>query len=538
MGIYRGQKNSMFRFIFLIFLFLSFCTSKKNQKLDDIFYSRFSSQPPTLHPIRSTDAYAYQIQQYVLESLGTRDLDTYQIKPHLAESWKISPDHLTYTFYLRKNIFWHDGRPLTADDVQFSVNAYQDVSYGGARWISQFENVSKTEVIDPYTVRFYAKEKHYGTFDKISLFFIIPKHIYKEKKTGMNLVLIGSGPYQLHEYKRNKKIVLKQNKKWWGRTLNSLKNQYNFNQIIYRIILDEHDALIRTAQGQIDFLPLSSESYFKKTNKPPWGKAVLKKKIQNQAPKGYSYIGWNLKKPLFQNKNVRKALSLLINRSLMNEKFYNNALNLISGPMYSQSDYADSDVQPILFSPHQALKLLSQNGWRDSDQNGILDKIENGVKKEFRFTLIFSNKEFEKNLTIYQEDLKTNGIIMSLKFMEWVSFLKMVDERNFDAVSLGWTSGVDWYPKQIWHSSSMGASNYISYNNPEVDRLINLADKELNRDARIKILKKVHKIIAEDQPYSFLFSPKYSFYAHSNRVEMDKPNYNYGLGIKYWRLKK
>lgn len=525
--------------VFLFFLLPLSCIPNKktlNTPFDQTFYLSLSAPPVTLHPIRASDAGSSQIFKYTFESLLKRNLNTWKLEPQLAEKWTVSSDHKTYTFYLRKNILWHDKKPLTAQDVKFSLNAFKDLSYGGARWTSYFENIDRAEIINTHTVRFYTKGRQFGSFENLaSMLYIIPKHIYENKKKGLNFTVVGSGPYVLQPYNRDKKIVLTKNKDWRGAA--AKPSTYNFPNIVYRIIADTPDQLLRMAQGQLDFLSLSSESYFKKTSSPPWGKDILKKKVQNLSPKGYSYIAWNLNNPLFQDVRVRKALSYLLNRSLMNEKFSNNANSLIAGPVYPQSSYADPSVRPILFSPKTAHKLLAQAGWSDSDQNGILDKQIDQQKKELKFTILFPNKTIEKYLTIYQQDLKKNGIQAQLKMVEWVSFIKLMDERNFDSVTLAWTGGsVEWQPKQVWHSSSKTSSNFIDYNNPEVDRLIDLAGKELNRAKRIQILRKAFKIIAGDHPYSFLFSPKYHFYAHSKRVQIEPASYPYGLGMKFWKF--
>ena len=532
----------MLRLVLLLSLFVSGCIQNKknaNTPKDETFYLSLSSSPPTLHPIRATDYSAVQIFRYTLETLLERNLNTWKLEPRLAERWEISPDHKTYTFYLRKDILWHDQKPLTAEDVQFSLSAFKDLSYGGARWASYFENISKAEVLDAHTVRFHTKGRQFGSFENLaSMLYIIPKHIYEGKKSGLNFTVVGSGPYILQPYNRDKRIVLVKNKNWKAGNSFS-QNKYNFKYIVYRIISSVPDQLLRMARGQLDFLSLSSESYFKKTSAPPWGADILKKKIQNLSPKGYSFIAWNLNNPFFKDVRVRTALSHLVNRSLMNEKFSNNSNHLVAGPAYPESDYVDSTIRPILFSPEKAQKLFQSAGWTDSDKNGILDKQIEGKKKELRFTILFPNKTFEKYLTIYQQDLKKHGVDAQLKFVEWISFIKLIDERNFSAVTLAWTGGsVEWQPKQIWHSTSRSGSNFIDYNNPEVDRLIDLSNKELNRTRRVQILKKAFKLIAQDQPYSFLFSPKYHFYAHSKRVKVERDTYPYSVGIDFWTFHK
>ena len=539
--------NTYCYFIIFIFVFVLFTLScdrntetknKEQTSSKSTFYRRISAQPETLHPIRASDAFSRYIRDYVVEKLLIRNLDSNKLEPALAERWEISPDYKTYTFYLRKGVLWHDGKPLTAEDVHFSFSAYTDVNYGGAHYFSYLENIEKSEVIDAHTIKFYAKKKHFGSFEKFVLTLnIIPEHIYKDQKEKLNRSLVGSGPYILEEYDQNKKIVLKKNKNWWGNEIR--KDKYRFDQVVFRIIPSNNDALLRMEQGQLDFMSLTSESYFKKTLKAPWGDSVLKKQIKNSTPKSYNFVAWNLTNPLFQDPKVRKALSHLMNRELMNEKFYNNSYALTAGPTHTQSQYADPAVKPILFSPKKALKLLKEAGWTDSNQNGILDKTINNKRVEFQWTLIFPAKSIEKHLTIYQEDLKKAGLRLSLKYLEWVSFTKALDERNFDAVTLAWSPGPaddDWNPRQIWHSESIADKgfNFISYRSSEVDRLIESAEEEMNPVKRGKMLKEVYRIIAKDAPYAFMFNADYQFYAHSRKVQMLKPTYQYGVGYEFW----
>lgn len=534
---------------FLIFIvaFLFSCTKtdktsmpgKVHVKTDkqSTLFRNFGAEPENLHPIRSTDIYATRLQGYVLDTLLERNLDTYEWESHLAEKWEVSKDHKVFTFTIRSNVKWHDGRPLTVKDVAFSFKAYKDPSFGGAHFLPYLENIESVEVLDKNRVQFKANKKYFKNLEVLGKLFIIPEHVYKDKEKKLSRILPGSGPYILKRYEKGKKIVLEKNEDWWGRKVKS--NTHRIKRIVFRFISDENDRLIRMAAGDFDFLRMGSEAYIKKTNKAPWGESIIKKEIRNKQPASYGYIGWNLKNPLFQNKKTRKALNYLMNRTLMNKKFQYEKAQLATGPWYRWSDYADTSLSPILFNPKQAGKLLSEVGWKDTDKNGVLDKTIQGQKKEFKFILLFPNKNFEKYLTIYQQDLKKSGINMSLRFMDWSAFLKLVHEKKFEAVALGWGGGsVDLDPKQIWHSESSrkGGSNYISYSNKEVDKLIDKGREEIDRNKRIKIFKKVYRLIAEDYPYLFLFNTPVKFYAYSKKVKMEKDTYNYKLGVKYWEL--
>ena len=509
--------------------------SGPRQGRKQVLFKNFPKEPENLHPIRSTDLYSYMVQSYVMESLLLRNIETYEWEPHLAEKWEQSSQYITFT--LRSPVYWQDGKPLTAKDVIFSFNAYKDPSFGGARHIAYYENIESAELVDNKTIRFKIKKKYFGNLNALADLTILPEHIYKDKEKRLSRKLMGSGPYVLTKYERGKKIQLTQNKNWWGRKLKPLTHR--IPNIVFRFISDESSQLLRMAAGDLDHLQLTPEAFIIKTNKKPWGQNLIKKEITNKAGSGYSFIAWNLKNPLFQSLKVRTALAHLMNRELMNQKFRHGKAKLATGPWYSWNDFADPSVLPIPFNPQKASTLLKEEGWEDNDKNGVLEKPIKGQKTEFKFTLIFSNKDFEKYLTLYQEDLKKHGITMSLRLMDWSAFLKILNEKKFSAITLGWSgSGVDVDPKAIWHSESTreGGFNFISYKNPEVDRLIEQGRGELNREKRIKIFQKVYRLIAEDAPYIFMFNNPIHFYAVSQKVKMEKDTYPYSLGEKFWQL--
>ncbi len=503
------------------------------------FYFNLGSEPKTLHPITSTDAYASRVHSFVLDALMTRDENTYEWRPELAEKVEISEDGQTFTFTLRKGAKFHDGKPVTAEDVKFSFDVIFIDEFRAFHARPYYENIESATIVDPHTVQFKAKNLYFGNFNAIAGLQIIPKHVYGniEKAKKLNKKIVGSGPYLLDKYDKGRRIVLKQNAKWWGNKIDDFKGKYNFKRIIMRFVKEENVAIAMLEKGELDFDSLSPEAFIKKTTAEAWKTKLKKLKVQNQQPKGTGFVAWNLYKPLFQSKTIRTALTHLMNRELMNQKFRFGMSLLATGPWYQQSEYADPNVKPIPYDPAAALALLKDDGWQDSDKDGVLDKEVDGQKVNFEFTLLNPNKDFEKYLVLYQGDLAKVGIKMNIKLLEWNTFITKLDESQFDAVVLAWSGGsVDLDPKQIWHSASAvkGGSNFIGYKNPEVDRLIDQARGEMDKQKRIPLLREVYRKIAEDAPYTFMFNRKHTLYAHTKRIQKVQETYNYTVGYNFW----
>ena len=529
---------------FLLTIFLS-CT--KQERADRYPEGKWAinagASPPTINPLSSTTMGASTIQGFVIEGLLTSDLDTLEWKAGLAESWEIKDDSKTFEFTLRKGIKWHDGKPFSVEDVKFSFDIIFKDDYPTQRIRAYFENFYPPTILGPHKIQFKVKKKYHKNFDVLAsggYFSIVPKHIYhqpKDKKL-LNKMLIGTGPYMLKEFKRGQRALLEKNRQWWGRGEAHLKEQYQFDQVIVRFIKGETPQLENFKKGKLSFLGLTPEQYMKKTKGKKWGKKYHKKQVQNQSAKGYSFVGFNLKNPLFQAKKARQAMAHLMNRDFMIDKFLSGMSLPATGPLYRQNSYSNPTVKPLEFDPSKALRYLKSAGWEDTDNDQILDRIIKGKKTRFSYTLLIPNKDFEKYLTIFKQDSKKAGVEVKLKLIEWNTFVKHLDERNFEAVILAWGGGsVEWDPKQIWHSSSQdGGSNFIHYSNQEVDALIDLARVTMDKKKRLPILHKVYRLIADDAPYIFLFNRKYDLYAYQNSIERPKDTFNFGIGTSHWRL--
>ncbi|MEK6556505.1 MAG: ABC transporter substrate-binding protein, partial [Bdellovibrionota bacterium] len=496
-----------------------------------------NAEPSTLNPFSgATDAYSNDVRGYIHESLMNRDIETYGWAPALAERYETSKDGMSFTFYMRKDAVFADGKPVTADDVKFSYDAIFDPAYKAAVLQPYYENFSSVEVIDANTVKFNVKKKYFKNFEVAAGLTVLPKHVYGDKSKKMNKEVMGSGPYVLEKYDQGRSIILTKNQKWWGSKVPYYAGYYKAEKIHMRIIREDSVALETLKRGELDYKGLSPEDYFLKTKGEPWGTKVLKKQYENSAPRSTPFIGWNNKNIIFKDREVRLAMTHLYNREEMAKKFFFGVAKPATGPWYQQSPTANPKTKAISYDPKKAKEILAKAGWSDSDKNGVLDKIIDGKKKEFRFTLLNPNKDYEKYFTVYKEELKKAGIDMSISNIDWNAFQKKMDEKEFEALFLVWGGTVDGDPKQIWHSASSvkGGSNFISYKNEKVDQLIDKAREELNDKKRRPMMQEIYDLVAQDVPYTFLINTTASFYGYNSRMKMVQPTYKYGVGVDTW----
>lgn len=504
---------------------------------------RFEFEPENLHPIKSGDTVGSYFSSYVQDSLCTRDLNSWELVPRLAEKWEISKDGLQFTFTLRKDAFFHNDQPVTAEDVKFSLQHIREPRLEALNLVPFYDGIIKAEVLDKHSIKFTAKEKYFKNLDVLCTLTVIPKSVYGDVDKSVKLLkeAVGAGPYKFEKYDKGQTIVVKKFDKWYGSKMPYYKGYYNFSTINFKIIKENNVATEVLKKGELDYAELlRADDYLAVTGKPfkPLYEAAkfYGKAVKNQMPKSYGYIGFNFLDPILKDKNVRLAIAHLVNREEMNKKFYEGLNNLATGPVSVNSNQA-ADVKPIDFNPAKAKELLTKSGWTDSDKNGVLDKVMNGKKTELKISYIYARKESEKMWTIIKEDCKKAGIDLELKFLEWNSFLKTIDDNKMQLYAMGWGGGdVEMDPKQIWHSTSSGkgGSNRGSYSNPEVDKLIDQGRAELDAAKRSVLFKKAYTLIAQDVPYVFLFNVKYDFYAMSKKVVQPGDTFKYDFGYTTW----
>lgn len=230
--------------------------------------------------------------------------------------------------------------------------------------------------------------------------------------------------------------------------------------------------------------------------------------------RGFYYIGWNEAKPYFQSKKVRQALTMAIDRQRIIRQNLNGLGVEITGPFYSNSPAYDSSIKPWPYDIQRAKRLLEEEGWFDSDGDGIIDKKINGQTVPFVFSLTYFVKSpTGKTINEYVATaLKELGIQTNLNGVDIADLSASFDNKSFDAIYIGWmlaTPPED--PKQVWYSKGSkekGSSNAIGFANPEADQIIDTLEYEDDPKKRIELYHRFDAIIHEEAPYTFIYSPK------------------------------
>jgi peptide/nickel transport system substrate-binding protein len=507
----------------------------------DWIIKREMSDAEKLNPVVTNDATAEGIYTMIFEALNDMNYEKYEQIPKIASLPEVSTDLMTYTYNLNKNVTFSDGHPLTGNDVIFTMKAIKNPFADDAALRNYYDRVEKVELVnnDPYIVRFYMKQPYWFAIYSNGDFSIMPKHILDPKgltdkytwaetrdfKTAEKnpaireygdflnsqevsreaRYVVGCGPYKLEKWETGQAITLVKNENYWDRA-----NTPNYiNKIVYKIIQDNSASIVAAKNKEIDLMSVVVPSDFYQNLANAGDYDLLR--VTPSEP-SYTYLGWNQRNPLFADRKVRWALSHLVDRKTLIEKIsFGYAVPIQSPIYYKQTKFLNSDLPEIQYDIEKAKQLLNEAGWIDSDRDGVLDKIINGKKIDFKFTfLINTNPTRKQALLVISDALKKVGIMAEIQQLEWSVFLDRIKKHEFDASYGGWVLGVvPQDPYQIFHSTqSQGeGSNYISYNNPESDKLIEEYRSETDETKRIDIIKRWQKVVYDDQPYTFLWSP-------------------------------
>jgi peptide/nickel transport system substrate-binding protein len=444
------------------------------------------------------DSASHEIGGFIYNGLVKYDKD-FNIVGDLAESWEIPKDELSITFHLRKGVKWHDGKEFTAHDVLFTYHFMIDpktpTPYAG-----DFLLVKKAEILDRYTFRI-SYEKPFAPALISWGMWILPRHLLEGKDvrtSPLNRRPVGTGPYLFRQWKTGEKIELEANP-------NYFEGRPYTQKVLYRIIPDSATLFLELKSGGADWTGLSPMQYQRQTDTEEFRENFRKYKYLSS---GYTYLGFNLKDSRFRDKRVRQALAYAIDKEEIIKVVLLGLGVEATGPYKPDTWVYNPRVKRYPHDPERAKQLLAEAGWKDLDGDGIVEK--DGVP--FRFTILTNQGNEERKMTaeIIQKRLETVGVKAEIRIAEWASFINFfIKNRRFETVLLGWSTGQDPDLYEIWHSSKTlpDEFNFVSYQNPEVDRFIEEGRHTFDKKRRKAYYDRIQEILAEDVPYLFLYTP-------------------------------
>ena len=483
-------------YILPLFLLLFAC-GQKAERNPNTFVEASIGDARRLNPVIANDSASGTVNDQVFNGLVKYDKDI-KLVGDLAERWEVTNGGKTITFFLRRGGEGDDGGGFTANDCLVTYQKFGDPR-GATPDSSSYMDVLKAEIVNKYTFRVTYKEPFSPALESWSM-GIIPKHLLDGKDINtdpFNRHPIGTGPYKFKEWIAGQKIVLDANSSYF-------EGRPNIDRFIYRVIPDSSTMFQELLSGGVDMMGLTPLQYLRKSETRRIRENYRKFRYPANA---YTYMGYNLTNPLFTDVRVRQALSYAINRQSIIDGVLLGLGKPCTGPFSYVSWAYNPKAKSYNYDPELAKKMLGKEGWKDKNNDGILEK--NG--KSFRFTILTNqgNTERIRTAEIIQQNLKAVGIAVSIRVMEWQAFLEQIDKRSFEAIILGWGMGRDPDLYDIWHSSKTkkGEYNFIGYKNAEVDRLLVEGRRTFDIEKRKKIYYRIHEILAEEQPYAFLYVP-------------------------------
>ncbi|HKP74619.1 MAG TPA: ABC transporter substrate-binding protein [Longimicrobiaceae bacterium] len=459
---------------------------------------------PDVNPLTSTDYNANQWQQYVLFA----PLVTYNEKlepvPWLAKSWEVNADTTELTFHLRDDVWWHDGVRTSAYDVKFSYDLARNPDTGFPN-LAFWTNYGEATVPDSFTFKVKLRP-HADFMDPWRAFAPAPEHLLKgipaarlRNQAYNTRAPVGNGPFRFVSHVQGQSWTFEANPRW----PRELGGRPYVDRIVYRVIPEPTTLLTELLAGNIDYYVAPTTDQAAQIEQDPNTRLV------SFPDRQFLVISWNGRRPLFADVNVRRALTMAIDREGIVKgvrRGYGELANSTVPPFYwNYNPNAGADLK---YDPAAARRLLAQAGWRDTNGDGVVEKDG----RPFRFTLTTNtgNRERQDITEIVQAQLKAVGVEAQPQVMEWGTLLDHLqrEPRDYDAAVVGWVTEFRIDDSDLFSCAKLREKapfQWAGYCNPAVDRYLDTLPKIANRAAAKPLWMEYQDRLAHDQPFTFLY---------------------------------
>ncbi len=468
-----------------------------------------------------------------------------------------------FTFTLRDGVTWHDGKPLSVQDVLFSFETMQNPDVEAQRLRNYYNDITDALVLeDGKTIKFLSRKPYFQQFDFLGSLNLIPKHVFNPEQFGGDTKSFADafnthpfrqqpilcGPYQLEEWKKDDFLKVKRFPGYWASKLpEGSVFDWNpmmpyFDDITLVLISEKSVSIKELERGNIHAdMDIEPDTWsLGQTQSPEFtSKFVRAKKL------GFLFTLISLKNdhPILKDVAVRKALAHLIPRERIIKDIYYDLAIPVTGPFFLEGPGYNKDVPQIPYDPNEAKKLLRRNGWLDKDRDGIIEKEIDGkiVPLELEYMIHTAREYHTKVADILKESVEQVGIKLTIRKLDFNTMIDKTTDRDFEMVRNAWGTAIDPDPYQIWHSTQIGnkGSNYAGFRNDKADELMVRLREEFDATKRWELARQIHQIIADQQSVIFLegFNETYFYHRGIRGVKFYPSQYPYNF-VEWWWDKK
>ncbi len=514
----------------------------------------YGDDPNTLNPVIANDTTSSEdLHYWTVESFASRsyrDPETWE--PRLATDWEVKDNGLRYIIHLREGVQFHpvetpsgkriEPGEMTAQDVKFTFQAVTNPGVEAGHLRNYWSMIDEVNVQDQYTVEIKWGKKYFNAKATTLGMPVLPERVYaydenndvisydyssSEFADGFNNhwsnsnAVSGTGPYRLENWERGEGYTLKRFEDYYAdryptpasvqRGDTSPKKPF-FKKITYELIQQPQARYRALLEGDVIYeglTPTQLEDDLK-------SESVYKNgtiKVHTFDYPAYRYIGWNMRKRLFENSKVRQALTHTVPRNEIIQQVFHGYARVTTGPFFYKYPAYNDDIEPYEYDLKKARQLLDEAGWNQKTGEGVRFKEIDGEQVPLEFDLLHyaDNPDYAQVASIISDRMKRVGIRMTPEPTKWNEFLEKLRAREFDASMLGWAMGYVSDPYQIWHSSQAGAgagSNHVGWVHDRTDELVTQIRGTMDPDKRRSMYHEFHRILHRNQPYTFLWTQK------------------------------
>ena len=473
--------------------------------------------PPTSNSVSSSDVYG-NIYWYLMRS----NPDFITVRPGLADSFRFSEDSLSIDFFIHPGITWHDGEPFSADDVVFAHDVCRapEIGWSAVSWL---DHITSVEALNPLTVRFTFDEQYMYQLQDANVCFPLPKHIlgdvpYAEMaEHPIAREPVGNGPFRFVSWESGQEVVIEANPDFaLGRP--------HLNRVTFRIIPDQTSLVTQIQNGDIDLWTRFGPAFYPQLSEAP------ELTVHSYPGRSYTYVAWNRLDPLLEDKRVRQALTMAIDRQQIVDALVYGQATVGTQPLISTIWAHDPTIEPYPFDPERAGALLDEAGWTDSNGDGVRDK--DGRELKFRMSTNGNNRMRVDIVTVIQQQLKDVGVEVTPNVLEFNTFIDQLLGKEYQAAVGGWNVGIKAALASLFGKDAL--FNFVSADNERMLELMAQAELERDRKKAKLLWSEMQRIAVDETYYTFLFQLNDLHVINERFENTDMNAYGWGFNLEEW----